>query len=128
MVFAKWILHRLSENYNIVVSFSNKPIQGDWNGVYCYTNFSTKSMRTLKGKETIDNILKLLEENHNDHIEIYGEGLSDRLTGLHETCDIHTFKAGDSDRGASIRIPIATTKKGYGYIEDRRPGANSDSI
>ena len=27
---------------------------------------------------------------------------------------------------ASIRIPVATSEKGYGYLEDRRPGANSD--
>ena len=39
---------------------------------------------------------------------------------------INEFKSGNSDRGASIRIPIATANKGYGYLEDRRPGANSD--
>ena len=78
------------------------------------------------GKITIDNILKSLEQKHNEHIDIYGADLNQRLTGDHETCDIHTFKSGDSDRGASIRIPISTAKNGYGYIEDRRPGANSD--
>ena len=30
------------------------------------------------------------------------------------------------DRGASIRIPVQTSKQGYGYLEDRRPGANAD--
>ena len=30
------------------------------------------------------------------------------------------------DRGASIRIPLDVTKKGYGYFEDRRPCANID--
>ena len=39
---------------------------------------------------------------------------------------INEFKAGNSDRGASIRIPIPTAEKGYGYLEDRRPGANAD--
>ena len=30
------------------------------------------------------------------------------------------------NRGASIRIPRPVASKGYGYIEDRRPGANAN--
>ena len=38
----------------------------------------------------------------------------------------HDFRAGVSNRGASIRIPwqVAVDKKGY--AEDRRPNANMD--
>ena len=57
---------------------------------------------------------------------LYGAGLAERLTGDHETCDINTFKVGDADRGCSIRIPKPVAQKGYGYFEDRRPGANAD--
>ena len=78
------------------------------------------------GKEAIDNAVKNLGERHKDHITSYGANLAERLTGAHETCSIDEFKAGVSDRGASIRIPISTAQKGYGYIEDRRPGANAD--
>jgi glutamine synthetase len=33
---------------------------------------------------------------------------------------------GKANRGSSIRIPRPVVIKGYGYIEDRRPGANAD--
>ena len=125
--FAAWILHRLSEFEGIRVSFDNKPIQGDWNGAGCHTNFSTKEMRDPKGGwDAIQAAIKKLKNKHDDHIKDYGYALEERLTGLHETCAIDEFRSGEADRGASIRIPHAVAEKGYGYIEDRRPGANSD--
>ena len=67
-----------------------------------------------------------MSRRHDDHIRHYGEGLQSRLTGLHETCDIATFKSGVANRGASVRIPQSVALKGHGYFEDRRPGANAD--
>ena len=48
------------------------------------------------------------------------------MTGLHETANINDFTYGESDRGASIRIPIQTIEGGYrGRLEDRRPASNA---
>ncbi|MDH3711523.1 MAG: glutamine synthetase, partial [Cyclobacteriaceae bacterium] len=61
------------------------------------------------------------------HIEVYGADNHLRLTGLHETQAIDQFSYGISDRGASIRIPIATVDNGWkGWLEDRRPASNGD--
>lgn len=124
---ARWLLSRLGEEYDIIVSFENKPVKGDWNGAGMHTNFSTRETRDPeKGKAAIDKIVKNLEKHHERDIALYGHNLHERLTGLHETCDINTFKVGDADRGCSIRIPRPVALKGYGYFEDRRPGANAD--
>ena len=127
MWLAKWLLHRICEDFGVTASFDNKPVKGDWNGAGCHTNFSTREMRDSKtGKATIKQYIDRLGKMHKEHIVLYGDENALRLTGAHETCSINEFKAGASDRGASIRIPMATAEKGYGYLEDRRPGANAD--
>lgn len=124
---ARWLLYRVGEEFGVHISTDNKPVKGDWNGAGMHTNVSTVSTRDKsKGKAAIDAAVKALGERHQEHIRLYGAGLAERLTGLHETCDINTFKAGTADRGCSIRIPAPVAEKGYGYFEDRRPGANAD--
>ena len=53
--------------------------------------------------------------NVNDYVKNYGR--------VYLACE---FRYGVSDRGASIRIPMATANAGCGYLEDRRPAANMD--
>jgi hypothetical protein len=36
------------------------------------------------------------------------------------------FSSGTADRGSSVRIPRPVERKGYGFLEDRRPSANCD--
>lgn len=124
--FGRWILERMAEEFGVVVSFSPKPVLGDWNGAGAHTNFSTQAMREEGGMADIEAACEKLKGRHDAHIAVYGDGNEARLTGLHETCSIKEFRYGVSDRGASIRIPLATSLAGKGYLEDRRPAANMD--
>lgn len=124
---ARWLLYRLGENYGIDVSIAPKPVvDGDWNGAGAHTNFSTKAMRSPGGMRVVEEACEKMKLKHAEHIAVYGAGNDKRLTGKYETCSIDEFRYGVSDRGASIRIPMATANLGYGYLEDRRPAANMD--
>ncbi len=124
---ARYLLDRLTEEYDYYIEYHPKPVKGDWNGSGMHANFSNSLLRTCGSKEVYLKVCEAFRPVTREHIEVYGEFNDQRLTGRHETASIHDFKYGVSDRGASIRIPIMTVQKGWkGWLEDRRPASNGD--
>jgi len=124
---ARYLLERTAEKFEMSINWHCKPVPGDWNGSGMHANFSNSMLRTCGSQEVYEAVCRAFEPRIKHHIDVYGADNAQRLTGLHETQAIDKFSYGVSDRGASIRIPIATVDNGWkGYLEDRRPASNAD--
>lgn len=128
MWIARYLLERTAEKYGLAINWHPKPLGAtDWNGSGMHANFSNSVLRTAGDKAVYDKICEAFEPRIKEHISVYGHDNDKRLTGLHETQSIDKFSYGVSDRGASIRIPVATVESGWkGWLEDRRPASNAD--
>ena len=128
MWLARYLLERTAEKYGLAINWHPKPLgPTDWNGSGMHANFSNTTLRTAGDKAVYDKICEAFAPRIKEHITVYGHDNDKRLTGLHETQSINKFSYGVSDRGASIRIPVATVTNGWkGWLEDRRPASNAD--
>jgi len=127
---SRYLLERTAEQYGVSIEYHPKPLGAtDWNGSGMHANFSNTALRTAGKKEVYDEICSRFapKARIKQAIAAYGAYNDQRLTGDHETQSIKKFSYGVSDRGASIRIPIAAVESGWkGWLEDRRPASNAD--
>ena len=125
---ARYMLERTGEKYGYSINWHPKPFGAmDWNGSGMHANFSNGVMRESGKEEVFTKICEHFGKNIPRHIEVYGAHNELRLTGEHETESIDTFSFAVADRGASIRIPVATIDGGWkGRLEDRRTASNAD--
>lgn len=125
---ARYLLERIGEKFGVSINWHCKPLGTlDWNGSGMHANFSNTLLRTAGNKDVYDTVCKAFAPFIKEHVAVYGADNDLRLTGKHETQSIDQFSYGVSDRGASIRIPIATVDNGWkGWLEDRRPNSAAD--
>ena len=124
---SRYLLQRVCEQYGMIADFRPKPVDGDWNGSGCHTNYSTNSTRDKTvGWDTFMAYCDSLKTTHLQCMKVYGTGNEKRMTGAHETAKFDEFTYGIGARGCSVRIGNEMKEAGCGYMEDRRPSSNID--
>jgi glutamine synthetase len=125
MIFAKYILYNIAQEYDAYTNFHPKPLKGNWNGSGCHINISTTQTRGKNGFQYMQQIITKMSEDHVNFIKEYcGSDNEQRLTGFHETSNPTKFSYSVGGRDCSVRIPQQVEKERCGYFEDRRPGSS----
>ncbi|XP_044047058.1 glutamine synthetase-like [Siniperca chuatsi] len=116
---ARYILHRVCEDFGVVASLDAKPIKGNIGTSGCHTNFSTKEMRSEGGLQFIEEAIRRLSKRHSQHLRVY-----DPHDGANNMSSFHDFSTATAHRNVSVHIPGHVCRMGCGYLEDRCPAAN----
>ena len=64
---ARYLLDRLTEDYNYYIEYHPKPIKGDWNGSGMHANFSNTTLRECGSRETYDKICEAFRQTLSAH-------------------------------------------------------------
>ncbi|XP_037120945.1 glutamine synthetase-like [Syngnathus acus] len=132
---ARFLLHRVCEDFGVVAALNPKPIKGNWNGSGGHTNFSTKQMRE-EGESclVVDHLMKnpggrrsryieeAMKKLNVEHIKVSDPHSGQDNMSHHETPNMDKFSTEISNRGASIRIPhqVIQDKKGESCDQGHR--------
>lgn len=120
LIILRYLLTKEGENHGIRINYADPKPYDDLNGSGLHTNFSYKGIDL-----TYKKFIEVLGERHAKHMEFYGNGNEKRMTGEMETSRFEEFSYGDSDRTASVRVPILADPSNF-YIEDRRPASSAN--
>ncbi|KAM8842719.1 glutamine synthetase-like [Synchiropus picturatus] len=127
---SRYILHRVCEDFGLVASLDVVPVKSIHMTSGCHVNFSTKEMRSEGGLRYIEEAVEKLSKRHHQHLQVYdphhGRDNMSRLTSHPTTSSFTHFSSAVAERNVSVRIPGLVSRRGCGYLEDRRPASNCD--
>jgi len=124
LIVARFILYKLAENLDVMISFHPCPFGKELKGSACHVGFSTLQTRLPTGYNEIMRIIGKLEKSHDEYIMGCGDDTKKRLNGEYGSSVANNFCHGVNSINTSISIPMETFINKSGSFQDRRPSAN----